>query len=392
MLQLCHVLFLASIGPMVACMDVYEDFRNWGGGRVYHYDGTSAYAGGHCLLVIGYDDDNACWIVKNSWSPSWGDGGFASIGYGECGIDGDSPFLGFNFGSPFWGLSNVQLPDDYRFEVCADRFRGTSLDDVAVYDAAMDLFYLGSNVGATFQWGTGMSLSGEPSLRRPKIFAGSFTGSWESTLLVYDSVIKTWNAGHFAATGPVALTSVGNTSGFGDLADGRPFWNGYFSALDREQMLFYFPGDANWWLGTLSNQLTWKNADDTTRFGNIADGRPLLMADFDGTAHHVFLFYSPGDNNWWLGSLASGTWVWSRCANTSGFGTLAGARFFTGYFRGVFQADSSRRTFWCTRLQIRPGILARCRRTASFNGTSSATRRRSATWRTGAPYTKADSR
>ena len=333
--------YLSSTGPMAACLDVYKDFQDFGGGQVYRYDGTSKYLGGHCVLIIGYDDNNSCWILKNSWGTGWADGGFARIGYGECGIDGDSPFLGFNFGSPFWGLTNVLLPDDYRFEIWADRFRGGSLDDVAVYDAASDLLYLGTNIGASFQWSAGMSLSGEPTLRRPKTFAGSFTGSWESTLLVYDSVTMNWSSGHFAATGPVTLTTVGNTAGFGDLADGRPFWKGYFSKLDREQVLFHYPGDGNWWLGTLANnQLTWSNVGNTTGFGPITtDGRPMLMDDFDGTAEHVFLFYYPGDHNWWLGSLATGTWVWRLVATTPAFGALPGAKFFTGYFRGVYQAD-----------------------------------------------------
>ena len=249
--------------------------------------------------------------------------------------------FGFNFGSPFWGLTNVLLPDDYRFEIWADRLRGGSLDDVAVYDAASDLLYLGTNIGASFQWSAGMSLSGEPTLRRPKTFAGSFTGSWESTLLVYDSVTMNWSSGHFAATGPVTLTTVGNTAGFGDLADGRPFWKGYFSKLDREQVLFHYPGDGNWWMGTpANNQLTWSNVGNTTGFGPITtDGRPMLMDDFDGTAEHVFLFYYPGDNNWWLGSLATGTWVWRLVATTPALGVVPGAKFFTGFFRGVYQAD-----------------------------------------------------
>lgn len=332
--------YLSTTGPMVACMDVYKDFQDWGGGGVYHYDGTSPYLGGHCLLVIGYDDNAGCWIVKNSWGSGWGDGGFAQIGYGECGIDGDTPFLAWNFGSPFWGLTNVELPDDYRFEILADKFRGGSLDDVAVYDAAMDLLYVGTNGGANFNWSTGMSVSGEPTLRRPKIFAGSFAGSWESTLLVYDAVNMNWSSGHFAPTGPVTWTPVGNAAGFGDIADGRPFWRGYFSALDREQVLFYYPGDGNWWVGTLNNnQLTWQNAGNTAVYGNMADGRPLLMADFDGTARHVFLSFNPAQNNWMLGTMASGTLVWSVVTGGSNYIPLPGTRFFSGYFRGVFQAD-----------------------------------------------------
>ena len=42
----------------------------------------------------------------------------------------------------------------------------------------------------------------------------------------------------------------GNTAEFGHrINDGRPFWIGNFSKLDRAEVLFYYPADDNWWLG-----------------------------------------------------------------------------------------------------------------------------------------------
>lgn len=54
-------------------------------GVYHHVSGTSV--GGHCVCCVGYDDHDKFWICKNSWGPSWGDGGFFKIGYGEVGID-----------------------------------------------------------------------------------------------------------------------------------------------------------------------------------------------------------------------------------------------------------------------------------------------------------------
>jgi len=31
--------------------------------------------GHHAVLVVGYDDDDERWIVRNSWGPDWGDRG-----------------------------------------------------------------------------------------------------------------------------------------------------------------------------------------------------------------------------------------------------------------------------------------------------------------------------
>jgi hypothetical protein len=76
--------WIATYGPIQAAMDVYSDFFDYTSG-VYNYQ-YGDLAGGHCVCIIGYDDDQGCWIAKNSWSTMWGDQGFFRIAYGECGI------------------------------------------------------------------------------------------------------------------------------------------------------------------------------------------------------------------------------------------------------------------------------------------------------------------
>jgi C1A family cysteine protease len=39
------------------------------------------FLGGHAMLCVGYDDEKSCFIVKNSWSEYWGDGGYCYIPY-----------------------------------------------------------------------------------------------------------------------------------------------------------------------------------------------------------------------------------------------------------------------------------------------------------------------
>ncbi len=94
----------------------------------------------------------------------------------------------------------------------------------------------------------------------------------------------------------------GNTNGFGQVADGRPIWIGNFSRSDRAEVLFYFPGDGNWWLGSHNGtELAWSFAGNTNGFGQVADGRPIWIGDFNGNSKSDVLFYFPGDGNWWLG-------------------------------------------------------------------------------------------
>lgn len=77
--------WLASHGPVVASMTVYEDFQQYAGG-IYAYV-SGRLRGGHCICIVGYDDEQKYWIGKNSWSTGWGEEGFFRIAYGQCGID-----------------------------------------------------------------------------------------------------------------------------------------------------------------------------------------------------------------------------------------------------------------------------------------------------------------
>jgi hypothetical protein len=68
-------------------------------------------------------------------------------------------------------------------------------------------------------------------------------------------------------------------------------------------VLFYNPGDDNWWLGSHDgNELAWSFAGNTLGFGQVWDGRPFWTGDFNGNGRAEVLFYYPGDGNWWLGS------------------------------------------------------------------------------------------
>ncbi|HYR74511.1 MAG TPA: C1 family peptidase [Pyrinomonadaceae bacterium] len=95
---------LATKGPVVAGMAVFQDFFSYHSGVYRHV--TGALAGYHCISVIGYDDSLQCWIAKNSWGPGWGDSGFFKIGYGQCQIDTSFAFYDVDLKCPGPG------PDD----------------------------------------------------------------------------------------------------------------------------------------------------------------------------------------------------------------------------------------------------------------------------------------
>lgn len=77
-------------GPVIAGMRIFADF-GWYRSGVYRPT-TADVVGLHAVAVMGYDDRKGCWLIKNSWGTSWGEGGWARVGYGSCGIDTEFPF------------------------------------------------------------------------------------------------------------------------------------------------------------------------------------------------------------------------------------------------------------------------------------------------------------
>ncbi|RJK96380.1 C1 family peptidase [Vallicoccus soli] len=76
---------ISTRGAVTACFNVYQDFFSYRSGIYRHV--TGSLAGGHCVVLIGYDDAAGCWIARNSWGTGWGDGGYFRIAYGQCGIE-----------------------------------------------------------------------------------------------------------------------------------------------------------------------------------------------------------------------------------------------------------------------------------------------------------------
>ena len=77
--------WVSTKGPVSACLIVYNDFFSYKSGIYKHVSGGQA--GGHCVTIIGYNDNPGYWICKNSWNTGWGEQGFFNIAYSECGID-----------------------------------------------------------------------------------------------------------------------------------------------------------------------------------------------------------------------------------------------------------------------------------------------------------------
>lgn len=77
--------WISTRGALSACYTVYEDFFSYRSGVYRHV--TGRVVGGHCVSIVGYDDNAGCWICKNSWGTGFGEQGYFKIAYGQCGIE-----------------------------------------------------------------------------------------------------------------------------------------------------------------------------------------------------------------------------------------------------------------------------------------------------------------
>ena len=85
---------LIEYGPLVADMAVYDDLQRYHGGVYEHPQRTSESVEdiNHQPIIVGYNDDEECWIMKNSWGTAWGEDtygvtgqwGWFRIHYGDC--------------------------------------------------------------------------------------------------------------------------------------------------------------------------------------------------------------------------------------------------------------------------------------------------------------------
>jgi hypothetical protein len=75
-------------GPLSACFTCYWDFQAYGpSSGVYICNPATGIDGGHCIVIVGYDDSKQAWLVRNSWGTGWGMNGYCWFGYNQCDMD-----------------------------------------------------------------------------------------------------------------------------------------------------------------------------------------------------------------------------------------------------------------------------------------------------------------
>jgi len=86
-----------TYGPIGVAVGATDAFMNYSSGVFNQCDGTRP---NHAVTLVGWDDDGQYFIMKNSWSPQWGDGGYMKIRYNCNYIGVAANYIVFNSPAP----------------------------------------------------------------------------------------------------------------------------------------------------------------------------------------------------------------------------------------------------------------------------------------------------
>ncbi|MBN2008352.1 T9SS type A sorting domain-containing protein [candidate division KSB1 bacterium] len=168
---------LLQSGPVVVHMDVPADntFSGYPGytGGIYNYNGGTIPAGrGHSVLVVGYDDAQQCFKVKNSWGASWGENGYFRISYDDVTDD-------VHFGGYACTAYTAYFEGDYNTTPTIATVTAGSIES----NAAISGGNISNDGGAAVTArGVCWSTSINPTISSNKTRDGSGTGEFASTI------------------------------------------------------------------------------------------------------------------------------------------------------------------------------------------------------------------
>ncbi|MFW5871152.1 MAG: C1 family peptidase [Verrucomicrobiota bacterium] len=83
-------------GPVMAVVYVGPAFQAYSGG-IFNTDEGDGQYGNHAVVLVGWNDDEGYWIMKNSWGTGWGEDGYMRIAYGTSGIGQGASFVDYGF-------------------------------------------------------------------------------------------------------------------------------------------------------------------------------------------------------------------------------------------------------------------------------------------------------
>ena len=109
-----------TYGPVAAAVYVDSAFHSYSGGI---FRGSASGQCNHSIVLVGWNDAEGYWILRNSWGTGWGENGYMRIGYGcqqvgyaACYIKGYYDMVGSEIPVAVKIKHITNHPDDGNFE------------------------------------------------------------------------------------------------------------------------------------------------------------------------------------------------------------------------------------------------------------------------------------
>ncbi len=82
-----------TYGPVSVAIYAGPAFQAYGGGI---FNACEAGQINHAVVIVGWNDSSNVWIIRNSWGPYWGEGGYMRIHYGCNSIGYNATYVNYS--------------------------------------------------------------------------------------------------------------------------------------------------------------------------------------------------------------------------------------------------------------------------------------------------------
>jgi len=147
---------LKEYGPLAVVLTVPDDWYYYRSG--IYTPVTDVGWANHAVLLVGWDDADGCWFIKNSWGRNWGEDGFARVKYGDLekydyayAITGvvDSGASPVGWVSPVAAAATSVWSENYAAERAIDNNTNTHWFSVCSVDKEWITFDLGESLSTS---------------------------------------------------------------------------------------------------------------------------------------------------------------------------------------------------------------------------------------------------